>query len=188
MKVIPAELPGLIIIEPAVFVDERGFFMETWKKEYYASSGLPSVFVQDNLSFSKKGVLRGLHFQYPDLQGKLVYVLQGEVFDVAVDIRQSSLTFGKWFGIFLSAFNKRQLFIPEGFAHGFCVTSESALVAYKCTNSYKPQTQYGIHWDDKKIGIGWPITNPILSEKDKSLPTLNELSVDFLPDYRSTQP
>lgn len=166
MNVIETKLQGVVIIEPKVFGDHRGFFMETWNQEKYEQAGVPYNFVQDNLSFSTKGVLRGLHFQDPNPQGKIVYVLQGEVFDVAVDIRAGSSTFGQWEGIVLSSENKRQFFVPEGFAHGFCVVSETALFAYKCTDTYNPQAEKGIIWNDPDIGIKWPIKEPILSGKD----------------------
>ncbi|MFZ3373647.1 MAG: dTDP-4-dehydrorhamnose 3,5-epimerase, partial [Desulfitobacteriaceae bacterium] len=143
--------------------------------------GLPAIFVQDNLSFSQKGVLRGLHFQNPNGQGKLVYVLQGEVFDVAVDIRVGSPTRGEWVGVTLSSENKRQFYIPEGFAHGFCVTSDTALFAYKCTEVYQPQSEYGVSWQDPDLGIQWPIKKPLLSEKDLNYPRLKDISVVVLP-------
>ena len=181
MKVKATELPGVMIIEPKVFGDARGFFMETWNQARYEELGLPAVFVQDNLSFSQKGVLRGLHFQNPNAQGKLVYVLQGEVFDVAVDIRLGSPTFGQSAGVLLSSENKRQFYIPEGFAHGFCVTSETALFAYKCTQMYQPQSEYGVSWDDPDLGIEWPIEKPLLSEKDKKYPRLKDIGVVVLP-------
>src|SRR5262249_53786244 len=139
MKVIETRLPGVTIVEPSVFGDERGFFMEIWNQKRYREAGLPTNFVQDNLSFSVRGTLRGLHYQNPYSQGKLIYVLVGEVYDVAVDIRVGSPTFSQWTAVMLSIENRRQLFIPEGFAHGFCVTSETALVCYKCTDLYNPQ-------------------------------------------------
>jgi dTDP-4-dehydrorhamnose 3,5-epimerase len=166
-----------------VYGDARGFFMETWHQQRYAAAGLPASFVQDNLSWSKKGTLRGLHFQHPYAQGKLVFVLQGEVFDVAVDIRNGSPTFGQWVGVTLSADNKRQLYIPAGFAHGFCVTSETALFAYKCTDFYQPQAEGGIIWDDPELGIEWPIDTPLLSAKDRTYPRLTELPPERLPQY-----
>jgi len=183
MKVSATRLPGVLLIEPAVYGDARGFFMETWHRDRYAAAGLPASFVQDNLSFSRKGTLRGLHFQHPHAQGKLVFVLQGEVFDVAVDIRNGSPTFGRWVGVTLSADNRRQLYIPEGFAHGFCVTGETALFTYKCTDFYNPQAESGIAWDDPDIGIAWPDGNPILSEKDRNYPGLKDLLPARLPRY-----
>ncbi len=171
MKVEDTDLPGVKLIHPRVFEDARGFFMETWHRARYREAGLPD-FVQDNLSCSKKGVLRGLHFQHPHPQGKLVQVLAGEIFDVAVDIRQGSPTFARWVGVVLSSKNRRQLYIPEGFAHGFCVLSEEALVAYKCTDVYHPEADRGLRWDDPDIGIAWPIEDPILSPKDAGAPRL----------------
>ncbi|MDR3586013.1 MAG: dTDP-4-dehydrorhamnose 3,5-epimerase [Desulfosporosinus sp.] len=183
MKVLATGLPGAVIIEPKIFGDPRGFFMETWNQARYADHGLPEIFVQDNISFSQRGVLRGLHFQNPYSQGKLVFVLQGEVFDVAVDIRLGSPTFGEWMGVTLSCENKRQFYIPEGFAHGFCVTSDTALFAYKCTETYQPQLEYGVSWDDPDLGIRWPIEKPVLSEKDLEYTSLKKIESKFLPLY-----
>lgn len=183
MKAEKARLAGVLIIEPQVFGDARGFFMETWHQDRYFQAGLHAEFVQDNISFSSYGVLRGLHFQNPEPQGKLVYVLQGEVFDVAVDIRIGSPTFGQWLGVTLSADNKRQIYVPGGFAHGFCVTSETALFAYKCTAFYSPRAEGGIVWDDPDIGITWPVTRPILAERDKAYPRLKDLPPERLPQY-----
>ncbi|MCL5779512.1 MAG: dTDP-4-dehydrorhamnose 3,5-epimerase [Firmicutes bacterium] len=183
MNVLETKLPGVLIIEPDVFGDARGYFMETWQQARYAQAGLPGHFVQDNLSFSTRGVLRGLHFQNPNAQGKLVFVLQGEVFDVAVDIRAGSPTFGQWVGVTLSSENKRQLYIPEGFAHGFCVTSETALFAYKCTDFYNPAAEGGIIWNDPDIGIDWPVEKPVLSPKDNVYPKLKDISRERLPRY-----
>ena len=183
MKIIETELPGVVIIEPKVFGDQRGFFMETWHQTRYAEAGLPERFVQDNLSLSAKGVLRGLHYQHPGGQGKLVYVLQGEVYDVAVDIRQGSPTFGHWFGTNLSAGNKRQIYIPPGFAHGFCVLSDTALFAYKCTEFYNAAAECSVRWDDPEIGIAWPIAAPELSAKDRDAPQLRDASRERLPAY-----
>ena len=183
MNVIQTKLPGAIIIEPQVFGDARGFFVETWNQARYAAVGLPLDFVQDNLSFSARGVLRGLHFQNPNTQGKLVYVLQGEVFDVAVDIRKGSPNFGQWVGVMLSSENKRQFYVPAGFAHGFCVTSETALFAYKCTDIYNPQAENGIIWNDPDIGIKWPVSNPILATKDQRNLRLRDIDCDKLPKF-----
>lgn len=166
MKVIETSLEGVKIIEPRVFEDSRGYFFETWQKERYVNCGIGAAFIQDNLSFSTRGVLRGLHFQDPNSQAKLVCALQGEVFDVAVDIRKGSPTFGKWEGVTLSENNRRQLYVPEGFAHGFLVTSETAMLSYKCSDIYNPQSEKTIIWNDPDIGVTWPIENPILSEKD----------------------
>jgi dTDP-4-dehydrorhamnose 3,5-epimerase len=173
-------LAGLLLVKPDVFGDERGFFQETWNLRRYTEAGLDRHFVQDNLSLSRKGILRGLHFQNPGPQGKLVYVVQGEVFDVAVDVRTDSPTFGQWHGVTLSAENHHQLFVPEGFAHGFCVTSETALFAYKCTDFYNPKAEFSLLWNDPDIGIEWPITKPELSEKDKNGQPLSEFSRDLL--------
>ena len=175
MKVIETPLTGLLIIEPRVFGDERGFFLETWSQKRYQDAGINVDFVQDNLSFSGRGVLRGLHFQNPQAQGKLVHVLQGEVFDVAVDIRQRSPTFGHWHGVVLSGENKRQFWVPPGFAHGFCVTSETALFTYKCTELYAPEHEKSIRWDDPTLAIDWPISDPQVSDKDRLAPLLADI-------------
>ncbi|MBN1817515.1 MAG: dTDP-4-dehydrorhamnose 3,5-epimerase [Sedimentisphaerales bacterium] len=181
MQVLPTKLPGVLLIEPKVFGDSRGFFLETWSRERYAQAGLTVDFVQDNVSFSQHGVLRGLHFQNPQAQGKLVQVLAGEVFDVAVDIRVGSDTFGQWVGEHLSVENHRQLYIPPGFAHGFCVLSEVALFSYKCTEYYDPAVEGGILWNDPEIGIEWPVADPRLSDKDKKYTRLSQVPVDRLP-------
>jgi dTDP-4-dehydrorhamnose 3,5-epimerase len=167
----PCPIAGLYIIEPQVFGDDRGYFMETYNYEEFKAAGLDMVFVQDNQSKSRKGVLRGLHFQKKHPQGKLVRVLSGEVFDVAVDIREGSETFGKWFGITLSGENKKQFYIPPGFAHGFLVLSETAEFTYKCTDFYHPEDEDGIIWNDPLVGVEWPVLNvsPILSVRDSKL-------------------
>ena len=175
MNVIETDLPGVLIIEPKVFPDARGFFVETYNKDRYVSNGILPEFVQDNLSFSTRGVLRGLHYQNPHAQGKLVFVLQGEVWDVAVDVRRDSAHFGQWTAVTLSSDNKKQFYIPPGFAHGFCVLSETALFTYKCTDFYHPECDGGVRWDDPTIGIQWPIKDPILSAMDKALPLLEDL-------------
>lgn len=180
MNILETPLPGVLIIEPEVFGDSRGFFVETWQAERYASAGLPP-FVQDNLSLSSKGVLRGLHYQEPESQGKLVHVLQGEVFDVAVDIRLGSGTFGRWLGVTLSSENKRQFYVPAGFAHGFIVISDTALFAYKCTELYRPQHDHSVRWNDPDIGIAWPTNNPVLSSKDSEAPRLADIPHEELP-------
>lgn len=175
-------IDGVIIIEPTVFGDERGYFMETYQKEEFKQLGLDVDFVQDNQSSSHKGVLRGLHFQYTQPQGKLVRVISGEVFDVAVDLRKDSPTYGKWEGVTLSADNKKQFYIPPGFAHGFVVLSDSAEFTYKCTDYYKADDEGGIQWDDPEIGINWPIDDIdeiILSEKDKKWKPLSQTKTDF---------
>jgi len=175
MKVIPCEPGGLLLIESEVLGDARGFFMEIWNQRRYRESGLNASFVQDNISFSRRGTLRGLHFQNPTPQGKLVSVLQGEVFDVAVDIRRSSPTFGRWHGVTLSGENKRQFFIPPGFAHGFLVLSETAMFYYKCTDYYAPKDELAIRWNDPDLAIQWPVKDPILSERDAKAPLLREV-------------
>ena len=169
-------LPGVVIVEPRVFDDERGFFMESFNAEDFAEAGLPTRFVQDNHSRSTRGVLRGLHYQYPAWQGKLVRTLVGELFDVAVDIRRGSPHFGEWFGLILSAENRKQLYVPPGFAHGFCVLSDVCEMAYKCTSLYVPDDDACVLWNDPDIGIEWPIENPILSEKDAAAPALAALA------------
>lgn len=183
MNVIETKLKGVLIIEPDVFGDERGYFMETYNLERYEKQGIKARFVQDNLSYSRKGVLRGLHYQHPHSQGKLVYVVKGEVFDVAVDIRIGSPTFGQWVGAILSDRNKRQLYIPEGFAHGFLVMSDEALLAYKCTDFYHPEAEGGIIWNDPDLGIEWPEKNPVLSPKDAVYPPLRQIEAERLPAY-----
>lgn len=176
------ELAGLLIFEPRVFGDERGFFMESWNRRRYLEQGLDADFVQDNFSLSRRGALRGLHFQNPHPQGKLVSVLQGEVFDVAVDIRRSSPTFGRWHALRLSGDNKRQFFIPPGFAHGFVVLTETALFHYKCTAYYSPNDEMTLRWDDPDIGIEWPVRGPLLSAKDAHAPRLRDLPAERLFD------
>jgi dTDP-4-dehydrorhamnose 3,5-epimerase len=174
MKINKTPIDGILVIEPDVFKDERGFFLETFHAQKYMDLGIEDNFVQDNMSFSSKGILRGLHFQHRNPQAKLVQVLLGEVFDVAVDIRRDSPTFGKWFGIMLSQENLLQMYIPEGFAHGYCVVSKTALFAYKCSNFYSPADEGGLLWSDPDIEIKWPISNPVLSAKDSQLPCLSE--------------
>jgi dTDP-4-dehydrorhamnose 3,5-epimerase len=183
MNVLTTALPGVLIIEPKVFGDARGFFMETWNEERYEAAGLPGRFVQDNVSHSRKGVLRGLHYQRPFPQGKLLSVLEGTVFDVAVDIRLGSPAFGRWVGEILSSTNRRQLYVPPGFAHGFCVLSETALVMYKCTQRYHPEADRSVRWDDHAIGVQWPISGPTVSEKDGRAPLLDAIAAEDLPDY-----
>jgi dTDP-4-dehydrorhamnose 3,5-epimerase len=180
MNVITCDIPGLAVIETKVFGDARGFFMEIWNQQRYREAGLDWSFVQDNVSLSRRGTLRGLHFQNPAGQGKLVFVMQGEVFDVAVDLRRGSPAFGRWHGLNLSAENKRQFFIPPGFAHGFAVLSETALFMYKCTEFYAPKNEQTIAWNDPDIGIRWPLDNPQLSEKDAHAPRLKDLPRDRL--------
>ncbi len=166
MKVTKGELDGILIIEPKIFSDSRGFFLETWNERRYGEAGIDLRFVQDNLSSSSKGVLRGLHFQNPNPQGKLVSVLAGEVFDVVVDLRRTSQTFKRWWGTNLSSSNARQLYIPPGFAHGFLALTETVF-SYKCTQIYDPPSEVTLLWNDPEIGIKWPITEPVVSEKDR---------------------
>ena len=173
MRVLPTELPEVLIIEPDVFRDARGFFLETFRADRYQKGGIPWSFVQDNQSRSVRGTLRGLHAQLRHAQGKLIRAISGEIFDVAVDIRPGSPTFGKWTGATLSADSFRQMFIPPGFAHGFCVLSDVAEIAYKCTDFYDRSDEIGARWDS--AGIEWPIKDPLLSAKDAALPTLSEL-------------
>lgn len=178
IKVTPCFIKGLFVIEPSVFGDERGWFMETYNQNDMLEAGIEAVFVQDNQSMSRRGVLRGLHYQIKFPQAKLVRVISGEVFDVAVDLRQGSETYGKWHGELLTAENKKQFFIPEGFAHGFYVMSETAEFCYKVTDFYHPGDEGGVRWNDPEIGVEWPLIEGVpvlLSEKDKVQPFLNEL-------------
>ena len=181
MRVEPTTLPGVLLIEPQVFADERGFFLETWNAPRYRAAGIPADFVQGNHARSARGVLRGLHFQAGQPQAKLLWVVAGEIFDVAVDVRRGSPTFGRWVGEVLSAGNRRQLFIPEGFAHGYCVTSASADVCYLCSRPYWPAGDRGVRWDDPAIGIAWPAGEKLLSPKDRALPLLAD--APDLPAY-----
>jgi len=168
MQAQSTDLPGVLVITPRVFSDARGYFKETYEKVRYAEAGLPAEFVQDNVSFSCRGTLRGLHFQIQHPQGKLVQVLQGEIFDVAVDLRRGSPAFGRWVGETLSDANHRQLYVPPGCAHGFCVTSETALILYKCTDFYHPEHERTLLWNDAALGIPWPLSGPpLLSAKDQ---------------------
>ena len=183
MEVEPTGLPGVLLIRPRVFRDDRGSFRELWRRERYAEAGVPEDLVQDNAATSRKGVLRGLHYQYPEPQGKLVMVLEGEVYDVVADIRRESPHFGRWYGTRLSAENGHQLWIPEGFAHGYVTLSETAVLAYKCTRVYNPDGDAAVRWDDPDLGIAWPVTAPVLSGKDAAAPRLREIPADRLPPY-----
>ena len=185
MKITPTALPEVLLIEPDVFGDSRGFFMETWHAKKYADAGLDVNFVQDNQSRSKKSILRGLHYQLEQPQGKLVRVTAGNVFDVAVDIRKGSPSFGQWIGIELSGENFKQLYIPPGFAHGFCVMSDYADFLYKCTDFYAPEYEHCIHWNDPEIGIEWPGDNFLVSEKDEQASLLKDMH-DQLPVYKGS--
>ena len=184
MKVTELSVPGVLLIEPKVFGDARGFFFESFQAERYEEAGIKGPFVQDNLSLSRRGVLRGLHFQNPQPQGKLVSVLQGEVFDVAVDIRRGSPTFGKWAGAVIGEGNKHQLWVPPNFAHGFVVLSEQALFSYKCTQLYKPEAEHVILWNDPDIGIDWRFDGaPSLSKRDEGGVRLRDIPQQNLPTY-----
>lgn len=180
MRITNCELAGLVTIEPKVFGDARGFFLETWNERRYREAGLNLHFVQDNVSSSRGGTIRGLHFQNPKAQAKLVWVIEGEVFDVAVDLRRSSPTFGQWHGLNLSAQNRMQFYIPPGFAHGFAVLSETAVFTYKCTDFYSPKDELTLSWDDPDVGVKWPFNDPVLSEKDKRGMRLEDLPADRL--------
>ena len=184
MKIIPTELPDVLLIEPRVFGDARGWFCETWQRERYAEAGIDGDFVQDNQSFSARGTLRGLHIQNPFGQGKLVQVIAGEVFDVAVDVRRGSPDFGRWAGAHLSSENKHQFWVPKGFLHGFLVLSDTALFSYKCTDLYHPETQFAVRWDDPDIGIQWPDAGKLLlSDKDRDAPMLRDIPDSQLPEW-----
>ena len=185
MKVVETRLPGVLIIEPKVFGDERGFFQETYHEQRYREMGIKERFVQDNHSRSGKGVLRGLHYQLKHPQGKLVRVTHGEVYDVAVDIRQGSPTFGQWHGTILSDENHRQYYVPPGFAHGFLVLSESADFFYKCTDYYYPEDEGAVAWNDPTLAIEWPLTEVSLSKKDSAAPCLADIPTDQLPEYKN---
>lgn len=181
MKVRETALPGVFLIEPDLFRDDRGCFLETFHAARYEESGLPARFVQDCVSVSRRGVLRGLHLQWPHAQGKLVFVIEGEIHDVAVDVRRDSPTFGLWAAETLAGDDHRQLWIPPGFAHGFQATSEKAIVAYKCTDKYDPGCELTIRWDDSRLSIEWPIRDPVLSPKDAAAPALDEIDPGRLP-------
>ncbi len=183
MKIHETDLPGCLVIEPRVFGDERGYFYEGWNRTRFAAAGIEAQFVQSNVSQSTRGVLRGLHYQWPNPQGKLVSVLEGEVYDVAVDIRRGSPHFGRWTAAMLTAENKRHFWVPEGFAHGFVVVSERATFTYLCTAPYDAPSDAGIRWNDAAIGIDWPVTNPLLSGKDERAPFLAEVVPERLPVF-----
>ena len=187
MQIQETKLPGVLSIDPKVFGDERGYFFESFRQQAYSEAGICGPFVQDNISFSQKGILRGLHFQHPRGQGKLVQVISGMVFDVAVDIRVGSGTFGQWVGEELSGENNRQLYIPAGFAHGFCVLSDGAIFSYKCTEYYEPSSEVGVIWNDPDIKIDWPINEPMLSAKDSELPLLKDIAEENLPRIEESQ-
>lgn len=180
MTITETPLAGVLLIETRLFRDSRGHFLEAYNEARYRDAGIEAPFVQDNASRSHRGVLRGLHLQNPRPQGKLVSVLEGSVFDVAVDVRTDSTTFGEWYGVELSAENGRQLWVPPGFAHGFLVTSESAIFHYKCTDYYAPEAELSVRWDDPEIGIVWPIADPILAAKDAEAPLLRDIPAERL--------
>jgi dTDP-4-dehydrorhamnose 3,5-epimerase len=184
VKVTHTTLPGVLLIEPRIFSDDRGHLLETYQAERYCRSGIPP-FVQDNLSYSGRGVLRGLHYQLGRPQGKLVCVLAGEVFDVVVDIRRGSPTFGRWLSMVLDSRSYRQLYVPPGFAHGFCVTGEAALVLYKCTDYYAPQEERGLRWNDPALGIDWPVAEPLISPRDRDYPDLRQVPAAELPEMQA---
>ncbi len=184
MEILKTSLAGVLIIQQDIFKDKRGFFMETYHRKKYTEEGLDQSFVQDNLSYSIKGTLRGLHYQYPNMQSKLVQAVKGKIYDVVVDIRQGSPTFGQWTGVHLSDENKRQFFVPEGFAHGFCVLSDTAFVVYKCSDFYAPESEKGLLWSDPDIGIDWPVKEPLLSPKDIQYPCLKDIPSECLPEYK----
>ncbi len=183
MTVTQTDLPGVILIAPPVFADDRGYFLQTFHQPQYREAGIDLPFVQDNHSHSAQGVLRGLHYQLRKPQGKLIHVVRGEIFDVAVDIRRGSPTFGRWTGVILSEHNHHQLYVPPGFAHGFCVRSQTADVIYKCTDVYNPGDEYGILWSDPELAIDWQLAQPRLSPKDAVLKSLAAMPQDCLPLY-----
>lgn len=185
MKLIETDLPGCVVIEPQVFGDDRGFFFESFNLDKLAPHGLSPRFVQGNVSSSRRGVLRGLHYQWPGPQGKYVSVIEGEVWDVAVDIRRGSPTYGRWTAVVLSAENRRHFWIPEGFAHGFVTLSERAVFTYLCTATYDPRADASIRWDDPDLAIDWPVADPLLSPKDAQAPFLAAVAPERLPDYRA---
>ena len=183
MQVTPQRFPEILLIEPQIFRDRRGYFLEIFQARRYPEHGLPAEFVQDNLSHSVKGVLRGLHYQLRFPQGKLIVPLSGEIWDVVVDIRRGSPSFGQWLSVTLTAEPCRQLYVPPGFAHGFAVVSDAATVLYKCTDFYHPEDEYGIIWNDPDLAIPWPTAAPLLSDKDRNYPRLKELPPEQLPSY-----
>ena len=180
MRVVPTAIPEVVILEPVVHTDGRGFFLETYHADRYRQHGIGGPFVQDNHSRSLAGTLRGLHLQLRRPQGKLIRVIEGEIFDVAVDVRRGSPTFGRWVGVSLTAENFKQVYVPPGFAHGFCVVSSIAQVEYKCTDLYDPESELGVAWNDPALGITWPVTQPLLSRRDAAHKTLAEVA-DRLP-------
>jgi dTDP-4-dehydrorhamnose 3,5-epimerase len=187
VEIEPTALEGVWLLTPRIHSDERGYFFESFRESVFADLGLPTEFKQDNQAGSKRGVLRGLHYQLRYSQGKLVRVTFGEVYDVAVDLRRGSPTFGEYVGIHLSDRNHRMVYIPEGFAHGYCVLSERAIFQYKCTQVYHPEDEYGIRWDDPQLAIDWPLDQPVVSPKDAQLPRLKEMDPELLPAYEGRE-
>lgn len=185
MKFTETEVPGVVVVEPVVHEDDRGFFLETFHRDKFAAAGLDVTFVQDNHSKSARGILRGLHSQWRRPQGKLIRVLDGEIWDVAVDVRRGSPTFAKWVGVTLSSVDRKQLWVPPGYLHGFVVMSETAEVEYKCTDVYDPGHELGVLWNDAEIGIRWPVDEPLLSAKDSEAPCLSDVS-DKLPVFEGS--
>jgi dTDP-4-dehydrorhamnose 3,5-epimerase len=186
VRLVPTGIPGVVIIEPDVHADGRGFFLETYHAERYREHGIAELFVQDNHSRSIEGTLRGLHLQVRHPQGKLIRVIEGEIFDVAVDVRRGSPTFGRWVGVTLTAHDFKQLYVPPGFAHGFCVVSAIAQVEYKCTDVYDPASEIGVAWNDPALGIAWPVSQPLLSARDGRHPALADV-MDRLPSVSDTK-
>ena len=186
METTALDLPGLLLLKPRVFPDARGHFLEIFQDRRYPEFGVPGRFVQDNISFSRRGVIRGLHYQLRHPQGKLVMPLTGEIWDVVLDIRRGSPTFGKWTAVSLKAEDCRQLYVPPGYAHGFAVVSDTALVLYKCTDYWHPGDEYGIIWDDPDLAIPWPVQTPLLSDKDRQFPSLEMAPPEHLPRYAVT--
>ncbi len=184
MNVTPLEIPEVLLLQPRIFKDDRGYFLETFSTRSFPGQNPPVQFVQDNLSFSAKGTLRGLHLQHPSDQGKLVMAMTGAIWDVAVDVRVGSPTFGKWVGATLDDQERKQLYVPPGFAHGFCVLSETAHVSYKCTELYNQPCELGVRFDDPDIGIKWPVDDPKLSAKDDRAPFLRDIPQEKLPKYQ----
>ena len=187
MKILSTSFPDVFIIEPAAVKDQRGFFMEIYQQRRYSEAGIKAIFVQDNLSRSVQGTLRGLHYQVKQAQAKLIQVIEGSIFDVTLDIRRGSPYFGQWTSVRLSDENRRQLFLPEGFAHGFCVLSESAQVVYKCTDFYASEDEGGVLWSDPTLAIAWPISEPLLSDKDSQQPCLADIPPERLPVYEENR-
>jgi dTDP-4-dehydrorhamnose 3,5-epimerase len=183
MKVTRLELPDILLIEPRVFADDRGYFFESWQNERYARAVTPGPFAQDSVSVSRRGVVRGLHFQQPHPQGKLLTVLAGAAFDVAVDVRRGSPSFGRWVGVELSAANRRQMWIPAGFAHGFQALHDGTVFSYKCTDLYHPECERSVRYCDPAIGIAWPLPGPVVSERDAAAPLLADIPPEVLPAF-----